>query len=92
MTGQSETKHSIAGRTILEWAQLARRDDCFERMVPSDLRQLVGLVSDLIDAASMQMAAHDALEGRVGYAKWQAMEDAAIKALAAALRKASPTP
>lgn len=31
----------IAGRTLMEWAELARRDDCFERMVPSDLRMIV---------------------------------------------------
>jgi len=31
----------IAGRTLMEWAELARRDDCFERMVPSDFRMIV---------------------------------------------------
>ena len=24
------------------WTELARRDDCFERLVPSDLRELIG--------------------------------------------------
>lgn len=31
----------IAGRKIKEWKQLARQDDCFDQMVPSDLRQLI---------------------------------------------------
>ena len=31
----------IAGRTLMQWAEHARRDDCFERMVPSDLRMIV---------------------------------------------------
>ncbi len=31
----------IAGRSLSEWAEFARRDDCLDRMVPSDLRQLV---------------------------------------------------
>lgn len=35
---------SIAGRTLAEWAVFARRDDCLERMVPSDLRQLIGAI------------------------------------------------
>jgi len=32
----------IAGRTLQEWIEFARRDDCLERMVPSDLRELIG--------------------------------------------------
>lgn len=36
---------SIAGRTLHEWVLFARRDDCLERMVPSDLRQLIGAIS-----------------------------------------------
>lgn len=31
----------IAGRTLEGWRQLARRDDCFDQMVPSDLRLLL---------------------------------------------------
>jgi hypothetical protein len=32
----------IAGRTLKEWREFARRDDCLDQMVPSDLRLLVG--------------------------------------------------
>ena len=34
----------IAGKTLEEWRELAKQDDCFDHMVPSDLRQLVGAV------------------------------------------------
>lgn len=37
----------IAGRTLAEWREFARRDDCLDRMVPSDLRQLVGAIAAL---------------------------------------------
>ena len=31
----------IAGKTLDEWREFARRDDCLDQMVPSDLRLLV---------------------------------------------------
>lgn len=34
----------IAGRTQEEWRTFSRRDDCLDRMVPSDLRQLLHYV------------------------------------------------
>ncbi|MBO6508744.1 MAG: hypothetical protein JJ979_09755 [Roseibium sp.] len=40
----SRKEKRIAGRTLNEWRELARRDDCFERMVPSDLRQLIAAI------------------------------------------------
>lgn len=33
---------TIAGRTLVEWVEFSRRDDCLDRMVPSDLRVLIG--------------------------------------------------
>lgn len=36
---------NIAGKSLEEWVEFARRDDCLDRMVPSDLRQLVGAIS-----------------------------------------------
>lgn len=42
--GASASEPFIAGRTLDEWQAFARRDDCLERMVPSDLRQLVGVI------------------------------------------------
>jgi hypothetical protein len=36
----------IAGRSLHEWRELARRDDCFDLMVPSDLRQILAAVPD----------------------------------------------
>lgn len=35
---------TVAGRTLIEWREFARRDDCLDRMVPSDLRQLIGVI------------------------------------------------
>ena len=32
----------IAGRSLAEWQEFARRDDCLDQMVPSDLRQIIG--------------------------------------------------
>jgi hypothetical protein len=37
----------VAGRSIEEWQEFARRDDCLDRMVPSDLRQIVAQVNRL---------------------------------------------
>lgn len=34
----------IAGRTPAEWRELARRDDCFDQMVPSDLRAILNAI------------------------------------------------
>jgi len=31
----------IAGRSLDDWKNFARRDDCLDQMVPSDLRQLI---------------------------------------------------
>lgn len=36
---------NIAGKTLGEWRVFARRDDCLERMVPSDLRQIIGALA-----------------------------------------------
>lgn len=35
----------IAGRTLSQWADLARRDDCFDQMVPSDLRGILQFIA-----------------------------------------------
>lgn len=34
----------IAGKTLEQWREFARRDDCLDRMVPSDLRQLIAAI------------------------------------------------
>lgn len=39
----------IAGRTLEEWQELARRDDVFDIIVPSDLRCLVKEAIELRD-------------------------------------------
>lgn len=31
----------IAGKTLSQWADLARQDDCLEHMTPSDLRAIL---------------------------------------------------
>jgi SMC interacting uncharacterized protein involved in chromosome segregation len=38
---------AIAGKTLEEWTEFARKDYCLDRMVPSDLRQLVGEIDRL---------------------------------------------
>lgn len=45
---------TIAGRTLEEWRVFARRDDCLERMVPSDLRELISQISSFECAARKQ--------------------------------------
>ena len=34
----------IAGRSLDEWHEIARRDDCLDRMVPSELRCLISAI------------------------------------------------
>lgn len=47
----------LAGRTLAEWREFARRDDCLERMVPSDLRQLIGaVISPRLDREKVKTA------------------------------------
>ena len=36
----------IAGRSLDDWREFAKRDDCLDRMVPSDLRQILGAIPD----------------------------------------------
>jgi hypothetical protein len=43
-TPELETELLPGGYTLSEWIGNARRDDCLERMVPSDLRQLLGII------------------------------------------------
>lgn len=35
----------VAGKTLQEWQEFARRDDCLDQMVPSDLRQLIKAIT-----------------------------------------------
>lgn len=41
LTATTGGERLIAGRTLEGWRQLARRDDCFDQMVPSDLRLIL---------------------------------------------------
>lgn len=36
----------VAGRTVEQWRIFARNDYCLERMVPSDLRQIIGALEE----------------------------------------------
>ena len=38
-------------RTLGEWKEAARRDDCLERMVPSDLRVILMTIDGLVERA-----------------------------------------
>jgi hypothetical protein len=49
-----KNSEAIAGRTLDEWVVFARRDDCLDRMVPSDLRQLIGQIPTFTCAARKQ--------------------------------------
>lgn len=44
MTKDRTMNNLIAGRTLTDWQELARRDDVFSQIVPSDLRELVGVL------------------------------------------------
>lgn len=39
----------IGDKTLSEWREYARRDDCLERMVPSDLRMILAKLADAVD-------------------------------------------
>lgn len=39
-----KAERRIAGRTLREWEEFARRDDCLDCMVPSDLRVLIAAI------------------------------------------------
>lgn len=49
----------IAGRTRKEWFDHACRDDCFDSMVPSDLRQLVNALEERVWNTNMDEAPRD---------------------------------
>lgn len=44
----TKTVKVIAGKTLDEWKEFARRDDCLDQMVPSDLRQLIANIPERI--------------------------------------------
>lgn len=49
----------IAGKTLDQWKEFARRDDCLDQMVPSDLRQLLG---EIVGGDEPAMTKREALE------------------------------
>ena len=61
----------IAGRSLSEWAEFARRDDCLDRMVPSDLRQLVAALRAIGKAAPDTEIPADAENGRATVSRMQ---------------------
>jgi len=40
----SGEQRTVAGRTIAEWREFAKRDDCLDQMVPSDLRAILSAI------------------------------------------------
>jgi hypothetical protein len=65
---------AIAGRSLAEWWELSKRDDCYRHLVPSDLRCLVQALTssekraetardDALEEAARVAAAHDADQG-----------------------------
>ncbi|MEO1169640.1 MAG: hypothetical protein AAFW97_13110 [Pseudomonadota bacterium] len=53
-----ERAREIAGRTLEEWAEHAKRDDCLDRMVPSDLRQIIGAALRAAPASDAGLLRH----------------------------------
>lgn len=47
-------EYKIAGRTMGEWKALARQDDCFDHLVPSDLRELLQYAEEITSIAKVQ--------------------------------------
>jgi len=43
---RGKTARVIAGRSLDDWKQLARQDNCLDLMVPSDLRQILEAIKD----------------------------------------------
>ena len=69
MTDMTETL-IISGRTLDEWTILARRDDCFDHLLPSNLR---GLVASHEAALAREAALRGAL---TPFAAFAALTDA----------------
>ncbi len=42
----------IGDKTLAEWREFARRDDCLERMVPSDLRLILMAIEEEREACA----------------------------------------
>ena len=59
----------IAGMTLAEWREFARRDDCLNFMVPSDLRQLVAALpaapAEYVRAGALYQAANAIWDGPI---------------------------
>ena len=43
----------IGDKTLAEWREFARRDDCLERMVPSDLRLILMAIEEEREACAV---------------------------------------
>lgn len=43
-TYKAKTVTVIAGRSLDQWREFAKRDDCLDHMVPSDLRLLISAI------------------------------------------------
>ena len=41
---QEEQAQKIAGRTLSEWKEFTKTDQCLDQMVPSDLREILGAI------------------------------------------------
>ena len=73
------------GRTLAEWKEFARRDDCLDRMVPSDLCSILSAIEEGGDASDQGNSdpRHDTSPGVTA----GAVDPAAIRA--EALREAA---
>ncbi len=50
----TDVKQLIGGRTIQQWQEFAREDDCLIRMVPSELRQILALARARVEALKQE--------------------------------------
>lgn len=52
----------IGTMTLQEWKTFARTDNCLDRMVPSDLRILLGMIPDPAEPVPLYLEAHVTIE------------------------------
>ncbi len=68
------------GYSLPTWQQHARRDDCLDRMVPSDLRQFLGLIERQQQVIDLLMKAVEPFSGVVTYEHLCRVREAKVEA------------
>ena len=66
------------GYSLPTWQQHARRDDCLERMVPSDLRQFLGLIERQQQVIDLLMKAVEPFKNSIDVLEYEGADDEEI--------------